>query len=277
MSYKKVKSKLKKLETDGKSLFLAYDHGLEHGPYDFEGKSFSPHHIFSIAQEGGVDGLVCHKGIAEKYGKLYKGVKLIIKLNGKTSFRKLDDPYSPVICSLKEAVNLGAVAVGFTLYPGSKYFNKQVKEFREIQEEAHKKGIPIIVWMYPRGEDVRNELDRNVLAYSSRIGLELGADMIKTKYVGSPQDLTYQVRVAGETKILVAGGEKKYDVKEFLKEIEEINGCGVQGFLIGRNIWLSENPVKLINAIRDIIKGINLYGALKHLGGSEDIISSQRM
>ena len=79
---------------DGRSLLLAYDQGLEHGPVDFDTTNADPNYILDIAVKGQYNGIILHHGIAEKYyDRNYHSVPLIVKLNGKTSF--LDgDPYS---------------------------------------------------------------------------------------------------------------------------------------------------------------------------------------
>ncbi|MEA3378658.1 MAG: fructose-bisphosphate aldolase, partial [Nanoarchaeota archaeon] len=75
----------------GKSLLLAYDQGLEHGPTDFNDKNIDPDYIMDIAIKGKFNGIILQKGIAEKY---YQGkIPLILKLNGKTKFLK-GDPLS---------------------------------------------------------------------------------------------------------------------------------------------------------------------------------------
>lgn len=244
---------LNKIMKDGKALYLAYDQGLEHGPTDFDDRNVDPKYIINIAKHGKYNGIIFQKGIAEKYNDEIKRSKipLIIKLNGKTSFLKLE-PYSPPLCSVKEAVELGAKAVGYTLYIGSKHEGKMFKEFEQIQEEAHNHGLPVIVWMYPRGKAVHDEFNRNILAYAARIGLELGADMIKMKYNGNPNDLRWIVKSAGKVKVVIAGGSKT-DEESLLKEAKEVMGAGASGMAIGRNVWQSNKPLELTKKLKNII------------------------
>lgn len=265
VSYNQIEKAMKKLETRGKTLFLAQDQGLEHGPKELEGETLDPNYIFNIAEKGEFDGFICQKGLAEKYGSSYN-VNLILKVNGKNKLGLKDDPYSPITCSVKRAVEINAKAIGFTNFPGSKYQNQITKDFQKIQEEAHDFGLPVTSWMYPRGEAIKNDLDRETLAYSARIGLELGADILKMKYNGNPEDMRYQIKAGGKAKMLMAGGPKAKSTKEFLKQIDEVNGVGAHGFAIGRNIWLSEKPIALSKAIRDIqLRDKNIYDALKRL------------
>ncbi len=90
----------------GRSIILAYDHGIEHGPTDFldNPDSADPEYILKLAREAGFDGVVFQRGgIAEKY---YDGsVPLIVKLNGKTSLYN-GEPISVANCTVEEAVSL---------------------------------------------------------------------------------------------------------------------------------------------------------------------------
>ena len=159
ITIKDIEKAMKKLQTDGKTLFLAQDQGLEHDVnVALNGPWHNPDYVFNIAEKGEFDGFICQKGLAEKYGESYK-TNIILKVNGKTLLGPKSDPYSPVICSVRRAVSLNAKAVGFTLFPGSECFNKQLDDFRVIQEEAHDYGLPVTTWLYPRGSTIKNDVD----------------------------------------------------------------------------------------------------------------------
>ncbi len=236
-------------------MFLAYDHGLEHGPTDFNDKDVDPRYIIEIAKKGKFNALIFQKGIAEKYNQEIKdsGVPLIVKLNGKTNLFK-GEPISRQICSVKEAVSLGAVAVGYTLYIGSRFESVMMKEFDAIEEEAHKLGLPVIAWIYPRGKSVEKKPVGELMAYAGRVALEIGADLVKLKYDGKPKDLKWTVESAGKTKVFIAGGTRE-EGKAFLKEVRDIIKAGAAGMAVGRNIWQSEKPLELAKELKKIIWG----------------------
>ncbi len=244
---------LNKLTTKGKTLFLAYDQGLEHGPSDFNDKNVDPKYIIEIAKKGKYNGIVFQKGIAEKYNKEIKASKvpLIIKLNGKTNLFK-GEPISRQLCTVDEAVKLGAAAVGYTIYIGSDYEDEQFQEFENIQREAHKKNLPVIVWMYPRGKSVEKKKPEELMVYAARIALEIGADIVKLQYIGKEKDLKWAVKSAGKTKVVVAGGTKKGE-KELLTQIKEIMNSGCIGLAIGRNVWQHPKPLEITKKIKDIV------------------------
>ena len=118
------------------------------------------------------------KRVADRY---YVGrVPLIVKVNGKTSLPK-GEPISKQVCSVQQAVSLGAKGVGYTIYLGSEFESKMLAEFGRVQEQAHEKGIAAIAWIYPRGAGVQNDTSKEVVAYAARTGMELGADAVKIK------------------------------------------------------------------------------------------------
>lgn len=250
---------INKIMRDGKCMLLAYDQGLEHGPTDFNDENIDPNYILEIAEKTGVfTGLVFQEGIAEKYypiGGLNKNKypPLILKLNGKTAFHKGEESVSLQLTSVDQAVRLGAVGVGYTIYSGSEYEEQMMQEFRRICDEAHQKNLIVIAWMYPRGKHVEGkETSKDVLAYAARISLELGADFVKIAYGGNPDEFSWVVKSAGATKVLVQGGSKK-DEDELLKEAKEFMGVGATGLAIGRNIWQASDPIALSQKLAKII------------------------
>ena len=247
------KPKMSKILKNGKAMFLAYDHGLEHGPTDFNDKDVDPRYIIDIAKKGKFNALIFQKGVAEKYNDQIKESKvpLIVKLNGKTNLYK-GEPVSKQICSVKEAMDLGAVAVGYTLYIGSRFESVMMQEFDKIEEEAHKHGLPVIAWIYPRGKSVEKMKPAQLMAYAARTALEIGADLVKIKYEGKFKDLKWTVESAGRTKVFIAGGTKEGE-KQFLKQVKEIMDAGCSGLAVGRNVWQSENPIELSERIKEII------------------------
>ena len=247
-----VKIKIEKLLTDNKTLMLAYDQGLEHGPIDFNDINIDPHYMINIGIHGKYNALIFQKGIAEHYHEHYrKKIPLVLKLNGKSNIPRIF-PIAKQHCSVKKAVQLGADAVGYTIYVGSPLEPEIFQEFGRIQEEAHDYGLPVIAWMYPRGRFVTNETSTSMLAYAARIGLELGADMIKIKYNDKMDEYKWVVKCAGKAKLAVAGGPKISDI-ELLKRTKNFMQTGVTGLAIGRNVWQHEAPLKITAALKKII------------------------
>lgn len=241
-----------KILRNNKSVLLAYDQGLEHGPSDLNEKNVDPKYIFDIALEGRYEGLIVNHGIAEKYYTSYfKEIPLIIKTTGKTNLGN-NIPFSKQICSVDRAIKLGASAVGYTLFVGSPFEPEMFSDFAKVVETAHDYGIPVITWAYPRGPTIKNEQDTQILAYAARIGLELGADFLKMPYNDKPEEYKWVIKCAGKARILVRGGGK-LPPDQFLKRTEEIMKTGVSGVAIGRNVWQNDKPFAMTKAIQAIV------------------------
>jgi len=250
-----MKPKLASLLTKGKALFLAYDQGLEHGPTDFNDDNIDPIYIIKIAREGGYNGVIFQKGIAEKYASEIKKSKvpLIVKLNGKTKLAP-GDPISPGLCTVSEAQKLGAKAVGYTLYIGSEHEAEIFKEFEKIERDAHKKGIPVIAWVYPRGKGTEGKSKEELLAYATRTGLELGADIVKVHVDVDAKALAWAVKAAGKVKVVAAGGSKLSE-DELISKVKEYMAAGCSGLAIGRNVWQASDPLALTKKLKKAVFG----------------------
>lgn len=244
---------LEKLTTNGKAIYLAYDHGVEHGPVDLVGKSIDPKYVLDIAIDGNYNAIVLQKGVAEKYYQGYKDkIPLIVKLNGKSHLVE-GEPLSRQVCSVDEAIDLGAVGVGYTIYLGSQHESEMLREFGKIEEEAREKGLIVLAWVYPRGKAVKNDKSPEITAYAARMALEMGADIAKIKYCGSTECFKRAVESAGKTKVVLSGGAKTKDPKDFLEVMKNVMEAGAMGVAVGRNVWQSENPLEITREIRKII------------------------
>ena len=277
----KLEELMRRIMPEGRAMILAYDQGFEHGPRDFlkNPESRKLEYILDIAERGKFTGLVLHAGLAEKYESEIRnsGVPLILKLNGKSEIFTEEDPYSPQLYSVEDALALGATAVGYTVYSGSKYEDQMNKEFSKIIREAHNQGIPAIGWMYPRGKSLFDRKSTSktltmaleeqektnfaidettyIVAYGARIGLELGADIVKVKYTGSPESFQWVVQSASPTKVVLSGGSMTKTDEEFLARVKDVLTAGAVGIAVGRNVWQRKDPLSISEKIHQIIFG----------------------
>lgn len=255
---------LDKISKNGKILLLAYDQGMEHGTADFDDENIDPDYILKIGVDGGFTGIIFQKGIAEKYyasppaggsEQVGKYPPLIVKLNGKTNLVKTREPYSPLLCSVDEAISLGASAVGYTIYIGSEYEEQMLEELADVIRQAHDKDLPVIGWMYPRGKNVPNPLDPKIIAYSARVGLEVGCDLVKVSYPGDLESAKHTIASAGKMGVVFAGGVKENE-ESFLEMARIVMKAGAIGMAVGRNIWQSDKPLDITEKLKEIVLGI---------------------
>ncbi|WP_123620210.1 class I fructose-bisphosphate aldolase [Halorubrum sp. CSM-61] len=242
------------ISRDGKSLILAYDHGLEHGPVDFDPnpETSDPERLFELATHDAVTALAVQKGIAEAYYPDYEDdVNLLLKLNG-TSNLWMGEPDSPVNCSAEYAADLGADAVGFTLYGGSNCEVEMAEEFKAAHEGAREHDMGVVMWSYPRGQGVKNDTSTETISYAARLGLELGADVVKVKYPGSAEAMGEAVRMAGPTKVVMSGGTMRDD-EAFLRNVADAIDAGATGLAVGRNVFQRDDPERILDALEAVV------------------------
>lgn len=276
---KSVRNFLDRIMPGGRALILAYDQGFEHGPRDFldNPQSSDFEYILEIGRRVQFTGLVLHAGLAEKYRSEIQdaGIPLILKLNGTSELCTEEDPYSPQLYSVDDAIALGASGVGYTVYSGSMYEDRMNREFAGIAREAHRKGLPVIGWMYPRGKALFDRKSSShtfqiaqeeheasgvaidetpaIVAYGARVGLELGADIVKVKYTGSPDSFRWVVRCAAPAKVVMAGGVTTRTDEEFLSKVQDALTAGAAGIAVGRNIWQREEPLAISEKVHELI------------------------
>jgi class I fructose-bisphosphate aldolase len=254
------------IKRNGKSLILAYDHGLEHGPADFEGMpgTADPERTFELGTHDAVTAVAVQKGLAEAYYPSYEDdVDLLVKLNG-TSNLWMGEPDQPVNCTVDYAVDIGADAVGFTVYGGSNHEVEMFEEFRAAQQSCRNYDIPMVMWSYPRGQGLKNDTAPDTIAYATRLALEIGADMVKVKYPGSPDAMSHAVTMAGKMPVVMSGGSKTSD-EDFLRTVGAAMDAGAKGLAVGRNIWQRENPVEMLDMLeRLIFDGASVEEALAY-------------
>ena len=261
---------------NGTTLFLPYDQGLEHGPRDFFANPAAgdPKYILALALEGGFNGIAIQIGLAEKFYWDYAGeIPLVLKLNGKTDIPPAAGPLSPVNATVEDAVRLGADAVGYTLYVGTPAQERDFAQYRQVRADAHRLGMPLIVWSYPRGSAIDAKGGKDsfyAVDYAARTASELGADMVKVNfphpekqagaaepYLGefSPQQaIDAVVTSAGRTLLLVSGGERAGD-EAMLDKARQAMEAGATGLIFGRNVWQRghSESLRFVTQLRDIL------------------------
>ena len=244
---------------NGVGIFLPVDQGLEHGPRDFipNPDAADTRYLFKLAKEGGFNALVLQVGQVSKFHWEFAGeVPLIIKINGKTEIPPDDEAFSPVNCTVEDAVRLGADAIGYTMYVGSPRQDDDFMQFRDVREEAERFGIPVIVWGYPRGSAVNEKGGRDSLyqiSYAARVAAEVGADVAKINFPksgpskGAPApydtlDLAgvdaakHAISYAPRTPILISGGGKEND-DAIIEKARMGFEAGAKGLIFGRNMF----------------------------------------
>ena len=182
-----------------------------------------------------------------------------LKVNNNNSLFSDRNPVSVQTASVHDALRLGCVGIGYTIYPGSANAGVMYEQLRELTEEAKDAGLVVVVWSYARGEQISKagETSMDVIAYAAQIAAQLGAHIIKVKLPSDAleQDAARKVyesegikidtladRVRhvvessfnGKRIVIFSGGGKAGDDQLF-EQIQAIRDGGGFGSIIGRN------------------------------------------
>jgi len=241
-------------------LCIPMDHGISNGPI----KGLED--IHSVIYECSSAGLTCvlvNKGIIKSMPRP-PNIGIIAHFSASTSIgptpnRKI------LIGSVEEAIRLGADAVSLHINIGSKEEPEMLQKLGMISDKCDEWSVPLVAMMYPRGENIKNPHDPEIVAHAARVGAEAGADIIKAVYTGDPASFRRVVRGC-PVPIVIAGGPKANTDREILEMCEGAMMAGAKGVTFGRNIFQHKNPPTIVRALyKIIIEKRNVREAMKEL------------
>ncbi|MGD6806734.1 MAG: 2-amino-3,7-dideoxy-D-threo-hept-6-ulosonate synthase [Candidatus Bathyarchaeia archaeon] len=260
MNVGKTRRLKKIMQKDNRTVIVPMDHGVTIGPVQ---GIVNMQKITEQLIEGNVDAILVHKGIAKRID--VDGAGLIVMLSGASTLGP--NPNGKVqVCSVGEALRLGADAVSVHVNIGAQDEDKMLATLGKVSEECEHYGLPLLAMMYPRGPKITNEHALEVVAHAARIGAELGADIIKTNYTGNI-DTFRQVVEGCPAPIVIAGGPKCKSPNEVLQTTYDAVKAGAAGLSIGRNVFQCDNPTLIAKALASIVhEGATVEKAQKLLG-----------
>lgn len=271
------------LAGSGKLVILPVDQGMEHGParsFAPNPAGYDPRYHFELAIEAGCNAYAAPLGFLEAGAREFAGrIPLILKMNNHDVLMDEPDPDQAMTGSVREALRLGCVGVGFTIYPGSAHRLEMYGRIRAIAEEAKQNGLAVVVWSYPRGSGLSKagETGIDVTAYAAHIAAQLGAHIIKVKLpaahleqeaakkvyekeavpIGTlPERVRHVVQAAfaGRRIVIFSGGAANKDEAVF-DEARAIRDGGGFGSIIGRNSFQRKKP----DALKFLATVIGIY------------------
>jgi len=240
---------------------IAFDHALQLGTC--KGLE-QPEKALDQMSEAGVDAVILPLGTALHYGeRLVRncGPSLVLRLDQTTMWREgtpLDyaDGHTRLIASVEDAIALGAEAVITYLFVGHNDHVEETAAFRansEINAAARRAGIVhVIETMGARHALASNIHDGEFVRFHSRIGVEMGADIIKTDWPGSITALR-QITSELPVPVMLAGGPSSGNDWETVELVHQIIEGGAAGIFFGRSIFQAKSPLTVMKACRAII------------------------
>lgn len=277
-----------RLKGTGKLVILPVDQGFEHGPARSFAKNpdgYDPAYHFELAIESGCSAYAAPLGALEVCARDYAGeIPLILKINNSDSLFSNKSPISALSSSVEDALRLGCAGIGFTIYPGSSSRKQMYEEIAEATRQARKAGLVVVIWSYPRGEQLSKEGETaiDVVAYASHIAAQLGAHIVKVKPPTAhlEQEAARKVYIEqgikvetmadrarhvvqstfnGKRIVIFSGGEAK-STPDLLKEVSELARGGAFGSIMGRNAFQrpKAEAIQLLKDVMDTFAGKNL-------------------
>jgi len=266
----------------GRLVILPVDQGFEHGParsFARNAAAYDPRYHFQLAVDSGCNAYAAPLGFLEAGAREFAGkIPLILKVNNHDVLADEKDPRQAITSTVGDALRLGCVGVGFTIYPGSSYRLEMYGQIRAIAEEAKRAGLAVVIWSYPRGSSLSKEGETaiDVTAYAAHIAAQLGAHVVKVKlptaHLEQPaarkeyeqesvpvESLADRVRhvvqstFAGRRIVIFSGGPTEGD-QALLEGVKAIRAGGGFGSIIGRNCFQRARPDAL--ALLDRIMAI---------------------
>ncbi|HNE50772.1 MAG TPA: class I fructose-bisphosphate aldolase [Chitinophagales bacterium] len=281
-----------RLANTGYVSILPVDQGIEHSA----GSSFAPNPIYfdsenivKLALEGGCNAVASTYGVLGSVARKYAHkIPFIVKINH-NEFLSYPNTFDQIMFgSIKDAWNMGAVAVGATIYFGSPESRRQIVEVAKAFEYAHELGMATILWCYLRNNDFKKDgvdyhTSTDLSSQANHLGVTIQADIIKQKLptnnggytalkfgkthpkvyseltTDHPIDLTrYQVAncYMGRAGLINSGGESKglTDLAEAVETAIINKRAGGMGLISGRKAFQKDMNVgvELLNAIQDV-------------------------
>ncbi len=275
---------------------LPVDQDIEHNAsYSFYKNPlyFDPENIVKLALEAECSGIASTLGALGLVSKKYADkIPFIVKINHNELLTYPNKWDQVLFAQVKQAYDMGAVAIGATIYFGSSQSNRQIVEIAKAFYEAHQLGLATILWCYPRNpawtdKDGNYESSADITAYANRLGVTIEADIIKQKMpendgafrkfkFGKENKEMYEnlstenpidmVRLqvmncyAGKISLINSGGESNQDgnyqtdLKEAIKTAVINKRAGGAGLIMGRKAFKRpmNEGVTIIQAVQDV-------------------------
>lgn len=227
----------------GRSVMLAVDHGYFLGPttrIEEPCKTIEP--LINYA-----DAIMPTRGVLRTSVSPDTRTAIVLRVSGGVSIIGPSLANEGIITSMEEAIRLNVAGVALSIFIGTEYERQSLVNLAALVNEGEKYGIPVLA-VTAVGKEL-GKRDARFLSLSSRIAAELGARMVKTYYCEE-----FEKVVTGcPVPIVIAGGPKLDTEMDALQLTYNAIRQGAVGVDMGRNIWQSDCPVAMIQAIRSIV------------------------
>ncbi len=244
--------RLRRLMRKGRALVVPLDHGLVAGP--LKGIE-DPLALVKLIAQSDADAVLLTPGVLEQVATELGQLAIILRIDGCTTVGA-GGPGGAMqqFASVARAAELGADAVIVNVTIGGAQEGDELRKLGRVTEEANRWGMPVIAEMLT-ARMLANHLDftgngkatlpadvDGDIAMASRIGAEMGADIIKTRYSGAEEGFRQIVASTGRPVMVAGGPLRDTSLASLLEMVDQALSAGAEGVIFGRNVWQHPRP-----------------------------------
>jgi 2-amino-4,5-dihydroxy-6-oxo-7-(phosphooxy)heptanoate synthase len=232
----------------GRLFVVPLDHAIATGPIAPDGGIDAL--VRAVTETDVVDAVVLHKGCLRRIDPdRFRTTALIVHLSASTD-RATDPDAKYLVTGVEEALRMGADAVSVHVNLGSRDERQQIIDLGTVSDLCDRWNLPLLAMVYPRGPKA-SPADAAAVEHAVTLAAELGADIVKTVYPGSPEAMRRIARRAG-IPVLMAGGPPCEDL--YTQVGRALDG-GAAGVAIGRNIIQADDVAATTRKLGDLVHG----------------------
>ncbi|MCY9786947.1 2-amino-3,7-dideoxy-D-threo-hept-6-ulosonate synthase [Nocardiopsis sp. EMB25] len=228
-------------------LVVPLDHSVTNGPITGGNKL---NILVGQLATNNVDAVVVHKGSLRHIDpEWFTRTSLVVHLSAST-MHAVDPDGKYLVSSVEEALRQGADAVSVHVNLGSLEEHRQIADMAAVADACDRWNVPLLAMVYPRGPKVADPQNTEMVAHAVSLAADLGADLVKTEYVGSVPDML-ELTSNAPIPVIVVGGPRSRDDGRVLRYVEDVMAGGAAGVAMGRNIFQAPNPGEMAAAVAE--------------------------
>jgi 2-amino-4,5-dihydroxy-6-oxo-7-(phosphonooxy)heptanoate synthase len=226
------------------------DHSVTDGPF---ARNIEYDRILGDIGQAGVDAVVLHKGRLRALPEdFYRATSVIVHVSASTKYAPdVNEKY--VVASVESAVRRGADGISMHINLGSPTEARQLRDLAEVADACEEVGVPLLVMLYARGQQMSAFPNRDTLAHAATLAADFGADIVKLALPNDAEDIAW-ITSRCPVPIIAAGGAK-LDERSFIGFVQNVVKGGGAGLAAGRNVFMSDNVVSLGRRVRACLDG----------------------
>lgn len=253
--------RLRRISPGGRSVIVAVDHG---GVAGVVPGLENPIEAVKTAARWGADGILITPGILDCVADEVGNLAIILRIDSGPTIASPAGPMQ-LTRTVRQAVRMGAGAIVTNATIGASYEAEELVKLGQIAAACQEWGVPLIAHIlsermlknhgdYAGSGDaiLPDDIHRDV-SLACRIGAELGADIIETRYPGSENEFRRTVSSCGRPLLVAGGPLRSTDLVGTLQLADASMRAGAAGVVFGRSIWQSTDPAEALRAVCAIV------------------------